>query len=66
MMLQHIRLMLGFTQRRMAASKPWRSRMRDWFAWQALAHTPRDGQPSERAAWAYALADAMLAERSKR
>jgi hypothetical protein len=39
--------------------------LRDWFAGQALAHTPRDGQPSERAAWAYALADAMLAERTK-
>lgn len=35
--------------------------LRDWFAGQALAQTPRDGQPSERAAWAYALADAMLA-----
>lgn len=42
--------------------------LRDWFAGQALSGMSDDGNDwcaSDYARWAYALADAMLAERSK-
>ena len=41
--------------------------LRDWFAGQALAHqyTQHDGDSKMAAAWAYAIADAMIAERAK-
>lgn len=42
--------------------------LRDWFAGQALSGMSDDGNDwsaSDYAKWAYALADAMLAERSK-
>jgi len=38
--------------------------LRDWFAGMVLMGMPM-GSPASRAEWAYQVADAMLAERSK-
>lgn len=39
--------------------------LRDWFAGQVLAASDGSVSPEKEAAWAYKIADAMLAERAK-
>lgn len=40
--------------------------LRDWFAGMALSGNPQATEDDGYAAWAYKVADAMLAERQKR